>query len=528
MSYCIYLRKSRADAEAESRGEGETLARHEAELLRTANRLNLTVTAIYKEIVSGDTISARPVMQQLLTEVEQNVWQGVLVMEVERLARGDTIDQGIVAQAFKFSDTKIITPIKTYDPSNEYDEEYFEFGLFMSRREYKTINRRLQRGRVASINEGKYVGNKTPYGYQRVKLQGQKGWTLEPDADTEQNVRLIFEWYSIGLSKDGGPPQRLGAALIVRRLNDMGISSPTGASWTESSVKQLLSNPVYAGWVRWGARAAIKKVEDGVVKTSRPRAKPEDIHLVKGLHTPLITQDTFDLAQSIMNSHGARPNPREMAIKNPLAGLVKCGLCSRNMVRRPYGNSGYAPTLMCHYTSCKTVASDLRTVEAAVLEALENWYKDLLTSDKSLSTANTGELEALKKSLTALDKELEQLKQQELKAFQLVETNVYNIETFLSRSRYINDQREALTERKKALEAEIQNQMNLRNSRQEIIPMVKHVLDCYWDASDPAIQNELLKSVLEKVVYNKSQSMRWIGTADGDMTLTLYPKLPQL
>ena len=34
--YCIYLRKSRADAEAEQKGEGETLARHEAALLALA------------------------------------------------------------------------------------------------------------------------------------------------------------------------------------------------------------------------------------------------------------------------------------------------------------------------------------------------------------------------------------------------------------------------------------------------------------------------------------------------------------
>jgi site-specific DNA recombinase len=38
-------------------------------------------------------------MQQLLSEVEQGKWKGVFVVEVERLARGDTIDQGIVAQA---------------------------------------------------------------------------------------------------------------------------------------------------------------------------------------------------------------------------------------------------------------------------------------------------------------------------------------------------------------------------------------------------------------------------------------------
>lgn len=165
LGYCLYLRKSRADMEAESRGEGETLARHEKILLDLAKRMKLDITQIYREIVSGETISSRPVIQQLLSEVEQGTWSGVLVVEVERLARGDTIDQGIVAQSFKYSNTKIITPMKVYDPSNEFDEEYFEFGLFMSRREYKTINRRLQRGRLESIKEGKYLGTTPPYVY---------------------------------------------------------------------------------------------------------------------------------------------------------------------------------------------------------------------------------------------------------------------------------------------------------------------------------------------------------------------------
>jgi hypothetical protein len=97
----IYLRKSRADVDAEARGEGETLARHEGVLLDLAKRQGIPISKIYREIVSGESITARPVMRQLLTEVEQCKWGGVLVMEVERLARGDTSDQGMVAKAFK-------------------------------------------------------------------------------------------------------------------------------------------------------------------------------------------------------------------------------------------------------------------------------------------------------------------------------------------------------------------------------------------------------------------------------------------
>ena len=75
--YCVYLRKSRADAEAERRGEGETLARHEAALTALAERLCIVISKIYREVVSGETIAARPVMRQLLGEVEQGLWDGV-------------------------------------------------------------------------------------------------------------------------------------------------------------------------------------------------------------------------------------------------------------------------------------------------------------------------------------------------------------------------------------------------------------------------------------------------------------------
>ena len=60
--YCIYLRKSRADLEAEAHGEGETLSRHKTALLELARRMGITISATYEEIVSGETIAARPQM----------------------------------------------------------------------------------------------------------------------------------------------------------------------------------------------------------------------------------------------------------------------------------------------------------------------------------------------------------------------------------------------------------------------------------------------------------------------------------
>ena len=120
--YYIYLRKSRKDQEAESHGQGETLARHQKTLLALADSMGVKISKIYKEVVSGESIESRPEIKRLLHDIEDGHCTGVFVMEVERLARGDTKDQGIIAEAFKYSDTRIITPIKTYDPNDEYDE----------------------------------------------------------------------------------------------------------------------------------------------------------------------------------------------------------------------------------------------------------------------------------------------------------------------------------------------------------------------------------------------------------------------
>ena len=88
MRAAVYLRKSRADLDDESRGHSDTLERHQKALLELANRLHVAIGKIYPEVVSGETIASRPQMQKLLHDLEQGMWDAVLVMEVARLTRG--------------------------------------------------------------------------------------------------------------------------------------------------------------------------------------------------------------------------------------------------------------------------------------------------------------------------------------------------------------------------------------------------------------------------------------------------------
>lgn len=525
MQYCLYLRKSRSDLEAEAHGEGETLARHEKALLELAKRLNLNITQIYREIVSGETIAARPVMQQLLSEVEQGLWTGVLVMEVERLARGDTVDQGIVAQTFKYSNTRIITPLKTYNPSDEYDEEYFEFGLFMSRREYKTINRRLQRGRMASVKEGKYCGSVPPYGYTRVRLSGEKGWTLAVNEEEAEVVRLIFEWYVNGYTENG-VTERLGTAKIVRRLNALGCRPRKGGNWAIASVRDMLINPVYTGVIRWDWRKGTKKMTDGHVEIVRARSKSEDTLCVKGRHPAIISDEIFQKAQYYMSKNPPRPVNEQNTTTNPLAGLVICGKCGKKMVRRPYPH-GRIPMIICVDSVCNNVGSDLPLVESRILSGLSKWldgYKLQWNIPDERET--TSSVAYKKKAVESCRKEIATLRSQLGKTHDLLEQGVYDTETFLNRSRDITHRMNEAQDRLAALEEDVKLETLREESSANIIPNVERVLELYDTLPTAQAKNDILKEVLEKVIYTKEKSARYKGVAPDDFELILYPKLP--
>lgn len=84
MAYAMYLRKSRKDDDT---GIEDTLARHEKMLQDLADRMGILVCEqdVYREVVSGESIEARPQMQRLLKHVELGEYDGVLCVELERL-----------------------------------------------------------------------------------------------------------------------------------------------------------------------------------------------------------------------------------------------------------------------------------------------------------------------------------------------------------------------------------------------------------------------------------------------------------
>lgn len=515
--YCMYLRKSRADLEAEERGEGETLDRHRKQLYALSKRYGINITHVYQEIVSGDRIATRPEMIQLLQDVEEGRWKGVLVMEVERLARGDTMDQGLVAQSFKESETLIITPQKIYDPNNEADEEYFEFGLFMSRREYKTTKRRLQGGRRTSVKEGRYVGTRPPYGYKFNGLTGKKR-LMEIDPDQAEVVKLIFDLYLNGTPQD----RNMGSIKIAGYLTDHRIPTYRGGEeWNFNVVLQILNNEVYIGKIQWDKQHKVV-TRSGTKYKKMPR--DQWIH-ADGIHEPIIDEETFRKVQFKLKNQPNTPVAPGAPVNNPLAGILKCGLCGKTMLRYHFGydRKTKSASLRCNTRLCVTRSSRLDYVEERLIEALKAWLKEAKIDMGKKTPTISGNQAFLDKAEKSINQELADLQGQREKLFDLLERGVYTEELFLERSKSIAERIEAGTAKLEQVKKEKVAAAVQETMKKDFIPTMQEVLRIYPKVKDAQKRNELLKSILLKVEYFKSGD----DVKPKDFELRITPRFSQ-
>lgn len=509
--YVEYLRKSRFDRDYADCSIEETLKRHKAILDKLASDRGLHIAKVFPEVVSGESIAARPKVQEMLEEVSAGKWAGVLVVDLERLARGNSADQAYISQVFQFSGTKIITPGKVYDPCNEFDEEYFEFGLFMSRREYKTIKRRLIRGRDSSAAEGKWLGSIAPYGYQRVKLPGEKGYTLEPDPVEADVIRKIFELYV---------NNNVGTKIIANYLNDNEIATRHGDLWTYSTIANIITNPVYMGKIRRRWSQQYQTIENGVVKRHIKRSNEYGTYTVyDGLHPALISEDTFLKAQELCKQKqpGAKVKD-EFELQNAFAGLMFCSICKKRVGRTTGTVSrGAIPRLRCvNGRNCHNVSADYEVVEREIIRALQAWLDGYKVKIDTVGYAD--EITECKAQLDRLNHEAAKVQSQLETAYNLVEQGVYTLDLFQARREKLTITLNDLKAKREALEATIQKLESSEATQANLIPQTEALLASYDEMTNEE-RNAALKAVLCRIEYKKE--------ASGEIIIDLYPRLPQ-
>lgn len=364
----VYLRKSRTDDP--SLDVAEVLARHETMLDEwSVKNLGGKVPELhkYREVVSGETIDSRPELLAILQKIESPRIKAVLIVEVQRLGRPDLEDIGRLSKLFRYTNTLIITPTKTFDLRNEYDREAFERELMRGNEYLEYTKRIMMRGRELSVQQGNFIGTKPPYGYDKdVIVEGKrKCHTLKINEKEAAIVRMIFDMYV---------NQNMGCVNIGHHINGLGVRTRTGTLFTQSTIKVILENEHYIGKVRWNWRKTVKVVKDGEVKESRPVTAIGEYMLYDGKHPAIISEELFYAAREKKGRHAKKkPNTK---IRNPLAGLVFCQ-CGRAMSLRTYTYNNAEPRLLCdNQVYCKTSSCLFSEIMKRVKDVLRQCIAD--------------------------------------------------------------------------------------------------------------------------------------------------------
>lgn len=491
--YAIYLRKSRADLEAEKDGAGETLARHKRILTDLAARKGLYVEEIYEEIVSGaDSIDDRKEIKRLIEDCYNGKYTGILVMAVDRLSRGSQSDAEKIIMMLKHGNRNkgvlVVTPTKIYDVAHRSDdEEFMEFELFMSRREYSLIRRRLQSGKVQAVVEGNYMGSKRLYGFNIEETRRSR--FLVPHPEEAPIVKQIFQWAEEGMS----------CGKIAIKLESMGVPTHSGVEWTPVTIRGILTNVHYIGKVKWFDHVKVKSMVNGELKSHIER-KTEKYVEFEGKHDPMISLETFEKVQNKFNSPKIRKDYR---LKNPLAGLLFCEKCGKAM---RYQNSSHARPRFVHQTSqrCKVKSAYIDDVMNAVVESLKLHIVDFETRVDNKPLVDES---SVRTQVTALEAALKKLNQKKMKLFDDWEESDITPNEFAERKAYLNEKIDTTKKQLKELESAIPEQ----EEHQEKISRLHEALEMLKDDSiDAETKNEFLKRIVRTINFSRENDYEFI------------------
>lgn len=481
-TWIMYLRKSRQDDPRET--VEEVLEKHETMLQEFAKtELGRAIPAedIYREIVSGESIDERVEIKKVLARLEDPSVAGVLVVEPQRLSRGDLEDCGRLINSFRFTHSKVATPMMVYDLENKMERKFFQDELLRGRDYLEYTKEILYRGRVAAVKRGCYLGNYAPYGFKKIKKG--KDHTLEIIPEEADVVRMVFDWY---ITEDLTPLR------IADRLNEMGVEPSRGKKWNKESIRFMLRNEHYAGYVVFNKYKTTPVLENGEVVTKRLKQDEGEAIIAEGLHTAIISRETWEQAKALVARHPRAKHEHEL--KNPLAGILVCAKCGRALYQHPYKHA--EDRYECRTRPRCFMSTKISELDNAVLAALE--HAELPALEAKVKNGDGQAVKIQQKAIKKLEAQMEEYLAQEDRQYEFLETGRYAQDIFDKRHTALRAKIEGCQSALYKARATMPKNVDYS----ERIVALKDAIAALKDPTlRPAEKNKLLRAIVERIEF---------------------------
>ena len=340
----IYLRVStKEQAERGGRAEGFSIPAQRQALERKAESLGAVIVAEFVDAGESARSADRPDLQRMLTYLQSNQVDYVLVHKLDRLAR-NRVDDVEITLAIRGAGSTLVSATENIDES---PSGALMHGIMSSIAEFYSRNlaQEVTKGLTQKVASGGTV-SRAPIGYRNVRkyIDGREIRTVEIDDERADLIRWAFATYATG----EWSLRRLADALEARDLTYRRTAKQVERPIRANKLHHILRNRYYIGYVTW----------QGVEH--------------QGAHPAIIDQATFDRVQAVLDSH-ALEGVRQRRHLHYLNGTVHCGRCgSRLLYTLVKGNGGQYEYFVCsgRHTSrndCDLPYLPLDKVEQAVI-----------------------------------------------------------------------------------------------------------------------------------------------------------------
>lgn len=495
----IYCRVSTTE-QAE---EGYSINEQERLLIEWCKKMDYVVYKCYSDRgISGKDIKNRPALKDLLNDAEEKKFDMVISWKINRISRklADVLKIVEILDENNITFKSYSEPFETDTPAGKMQ---FHMMALIGEFERETIAQNVKMGMCAMAKTGNWCGGKV-LGYDLVEVESLEGakrrkTKLTINEGEAKIVNFIFNEYGNGK----------GYKAITNQLNKLGYKTKRGNDFSVGSIKDILTNPIYIGKIRYNVRQNWSE--------KRRRNINANPIITDGVHEGIIDEKLWDKVQAIMENKKGKPS-RVHDGEFPLTGILRCPKCGAGMVISrttnkladgtkksiayyACGNWKNKGTAVCNSNSIRVdkaneyvfdKLSELLTNESIVKNIVSNVNKE-----------RRRKVNPTKDELGRIDKELEKLDRKRGKLFEAYEDEIITKEEFQLR-------KEELTERVKKLEEEKAPLLvTLSDDVSEELPyeFIKSILQNFskvlGESSSREQQKKLLHMIISEITINE-------------------------
>lgn len=487
--------------------EGYSIDEQERLLIEWCKKMDYEVYKCYADRgISGKDIKSRPALKELLSDAEEKKFQMVISWKINRISRKleDVLKIVNLLENNNISFKSYSEPFETNTPAGKMQ---FQMMALIGEFERGTIAQNVKMGMCAKARAGEWCGGRV-LGYDLVQMEKQPGakrtkTKLVINEKEAEAVRFIFNEYGNGK----------GYKAITNQLNKIGYKTKLGNNFSVGSIREILTNPVYIGKVRYNVRQNWSE--------KRRRNINANPIITDGIHEPIIEEGLWDKVQAIMESKKGKPS-RIYDGEYPLTGILKCPKCGAGMViSRTTNKLADGTKKRIAYYCCGawknkgTSVCNSNTIRVdKANEYVFNKLSELLSNEKMVETIvrnvnkeRHNKINPAKKELERIDKELEKIDRKKTKLFEAYEEEVISKEEFKERKDELNKRAKSLQEEKEPLIVTLSDDVSEEIPYEFIKSILENFSKVLTESATREQQKKLLHMIISEITINEAREI---------------------